>query len=752
MGNLPASPTSLVGREADIESACSMLARPDVRLLTVLGSGGVGKTRFAIEIGRRLEAGFPDGTYFVDLAPLEDPGRLTGAISAVLGVEGSPALLPDALKHYVAKRSVLLILDNFELIASVAGIVGELVAATEDSKFVVTSRVPLGLSWERRFPLQGLSLPSDKESMEQSPAVALFVERAWAVNPGFALSDGNAAAVAEVCRVLDGLPLAIELAAAQVDVRSPQAILDDLQTEGLDSLSTALRDQPERHQSLRSAIAWSERLLKPEERETFHALAVFSSGFTAEAAFYVTGDSIRQILDALVRTSLLHYEASDGDSGRYRMLEMVREYALEQLRAEERETASRVRHMEWCLALAEAAAPHLRRAQQKWWMDLLELEHANLRSALSWCYRTGRTEEGLRLVSAIGWFWLVRSHLFDSSTWCKAFLDASSGTKSRQRLRALISSAWLAMAAGENDLRIAYAQEALQLANLLGDDANASWALQLLMRSHYNGSPEKALELGFQSLERAQSAKDDDAIRLTYHALAVTAVSLERLDQARDFGLKAEAMHRAVGDPFFLLWTLGNLGLQDLKREDFAAAKARFTEQLTLAYNLPSLGSLERALFVLAVLAGKGGDYERAARLAGASDALKERIGHGLGIERTLVMMLEEIREAFGPERFDALRLQSRAMRLEEAVAYAREGRTDAAVQSGGGLSTLTSRECEIAMLVAQGLTDPQIAARLVISPRTAERHVANILGKLSVSTRTQIATWALEHLPASGT
>ncbi len=448
--NLPLPPTPLIGRDQDIASVRERLLGHANRLLTLIGPPGVGKTRLAIQAGTSLLDDFGDGVYFVALAPVGDPNLVAATIAQTLDVdETADRSFAAGLKEYLRDKHMLLVLDNFEQVVTAAPLVSQLLAECPWLSILVTSRAPLRIRRERQFPIPPLAVPTgahagfDPLDLMHYSAIALFVERARAVGPDFALTTENAETVATICARLDGLPLAIELVAARIGVLPPQVLLERLGAR-LVLHSDGLRDLSERHRTLHRAIEWSYALLTPDEQEMFARVSVFVGGWTLAAAesvaFGANGQSSLSAMDALtslVNNSLVVQREQSGEP-RFTLLETVRAYALERLAESGEEQMVRQRHAEYYLALAEEADPHLRTAEQLVWLDRLEAERGNMRAALAWFLeRTADEEQALRLAGALGWFWTVRSHVSEGRNWSTRALQMGGHTDPALRARVL---------------------------------------------------------------------------------------------------------------------------------------------------------------------------------------------------------------------------------------------------------------------------------------------------------------------------
>jgi predicted ATPase/class 3 adenylate cyclase len=431
---LPAQPTTFIGRERELAEARVLLE--GTRTLTLTGPGGTGKTRLALKVAAESSEAYRDGVVFVALAALEDPSLVASTVAAAMGVQeeaGRPIL--TSLTERLAGMEVLLVLDNYERLLAAAPLVGELVAAGPGVRVLVTSRAPLRVAGEREYEVRPLALPdasgaATPEELAESEAVALFVERARAIEPGFVLGPENAASVAAICAALDGLPLAIELAAARVRLLSPQAILERLGTS-LPLLTGGPRDRPERQRTLRGAIQWSHDLLDPDGQTMFRRLAAFAGGWTFEAAEAVCSPAGAAALDTLeTLDALVQHSLARRDDGapepRFRMLQTIREFGLERLAESGEEPEIHERHAQFFLTLAEEAAGELTGPGKAVWLDRLARDHDNLRAALRWSVDADRAETGLLIAAAIWRFWQLRDHLAEGEAWLTELLAAPS--------------------------------------------------------------------------------------------------------------------------------------------------------------------------------------------------------------------------------------------------------------------------------------------------------------------------------------
>jgi predicted ATPase/class 3 adenylate cyclase len=679
--NLPAQLTSFVGRGDQIAAVRAVLS--DWRLITLTGPGGTGKTRLALQVTAEVVTDFGDGTFFVDLSALADPTVVPSEIAGTLGVAEEPGRpILESLKDYLRERELLLVLDNFEQVLDAAPAVMELVEAAPRLKVLVTSRAALHLYGEREIPVPPLALPDPAHlpgltSLSQYEAVALFIERAAAVKPGFAVTNENAPAVAELCVRLDGLPLAIELAASRVKILSPRDILDRLE-QRLPVLAATARNLPERQRTLRGAIDWSYDLLEEPERRLLARLSVFAGGATLEAVDSVANpDGDLDVLDglsSLVDKSLLRQiETREGET-RLVMLETIREYSGDRL-AEDfdaEETASR--HTELFVALAEEAEPHLTTEEQAPWLDRCEREHDNIRAVLRRSLARRDAEMGLRIVAALWRFWQQRGHLREGLKWAEDLLGLAPEQRTRARARAHSAAGGLAYWLGDTETTAHYYEEGAAMARELGDR-------RLIMEATYNlafiplltEDPEPARPLFEEALAIARELDDPAWIVPTMGDIAFADVLLGNYAEAASLLQEVIHLAREHGQRFRLADDLTALGRVRTMTGDHDAAGQALREGLELLAEDQNLPMMATNLLFFATLSSAEGRHERAVRLWGAGEALREVFGGApLGVIK-LEDPVPAAREAIGDEAVDQAMAEGRAMDLDKAVAYALE-------------------------------------------------------------------------------
>jgi predicted ATPase/class 3 adenylate cyclase len=708
--NLPLQTTALLGREREVADARDRLLQPEVRLLTLTGPGGTGKTRLSLQVAAELidhpsagsEQGFADGVFFVPLAPISDPALVPATIAQVLEIReiGRRPVL-DTLNEYLRDRQMLLVLDNFEQLLSAATVVGELLAASRGLKILVTSRAPLELRGEHELPVPPLALPDPTrlpsiEALSQYAAVALFIERATSIRPGFSVTNENAPALAEICVRLDGLPLAIELAAARIRLLSPQAMLDRLDRR-LSLLKGGARDLPARQQTLRGAIAWSYDLLDEGKQTLFRRLAIFVGGCTLDAVEAIcddAGDLGIDVFDgvaSLVAKSLLRQEEGPDGEPRFRMLETIREYASEQLAASGEVATLRDRHLHYYLGLAEEADPELVGRRQAEWFDRLERENDNLRAALTWsCAEPGveryvasnavsagfRYEGGIRLADAVEFYWVVRGRARENLSRVLSLVSlAPPGSAAKARACILAANVYKMLA--EYQFALPLADEGLGLWRAL-DDVNglapalvchgeiAQWTgdyqlattLFTEARSLYRdiaGRSEPGAYVGLFLAEAAQAHGDDERARALYD---------EALAEARD-----------RGDGHGIGYALRELARMHRGEEERGRIVALLRESLAFLQPLKDIHCAQICLEDLADALAEDGEPTVVARMLGASEGLLALMGkpllpvHRDRHDRAVATLQHRI----APDALATAWAEGRAMTLEQATAYALE-------------------------------------------------------------------------------
>jgi predicted ATPase/class 3 adenylate cyclase len=713
--NLPTQATPLVGREHETEIIHDWLIDPDTRIVTLTGPGGAGKTRLGLQVAASLVDEFPDGVFFVPLEAVTDPDLVVLSIAQAVGVResGETSLAEDVSQH-LSDKTMLLLLDNFDQLVSGAGRLSELLSVAPNLKMLVTSRVLLSVRGEREYPVPPLGLPPGErmppfERLMDYDAIRLFVARAKDAQADFTLTRENAAAVVAICRKLDGLPLAIELAAARIRMFPPVSLLKRLERR-LSLLTGGARDLPQRQQALRDTIAWSYDLLDEPEQQLFRRMAVFNGGFTIDAAIAVSeseeagaadpfggfddlmldpmpGDEFGgwdsavdtvEGLEGLVNKSLLRREQSldPDDDPRFAMLQTIREFGLEQLNAAGELADIRDRHARHYLEVAELARPELDGPNQGQCIRHLENEHGNFRAAMAFALQTKDGELGMRLAGALWPFWELRSYLTEGRNWTERMLALEGEPK--LRVEVLNGVGTMALLLGDYGAAADYHSQALALYKQIGDENGIAFATTNLgVQAAIAGELGKATQLFEDSLERYRALESEVGIADVLSNLGVLLTYAGNLKHARAVLEESLQLRELQGDKSRMVEVLYNLAEVDYHEQLFHKAAERYFESLILLREVDSPARSTMVFAALGAVALARGDLERGTRLIGVSDSMVDETGMLLDPQEQerLEKTRKELRDRLGDEVFDREREEGAKLTFTEAVDYALQAR-----------------------------------------------------------------------------
>jgi predicted ATPase/DNA-binding CsgD family transcriptional regulator len=770
----PTPLTSLIGREHDLNALQQLLQRDGIRLVTLVGPAGVGKTHLGLQAANAMQHTFADGRAFIPLASIRDPNLVLPTIAQHLNRPPNP----EALITYLTDKQMLLLLDNFEQIITAGSLLAELLSTCLDLRILITSRESLRIRGEYEFPVQPLT---------QSSAVTLFAQRAQALQPDFALNSDNLTTVAEICKRVDGLPLAIELAASRIKLFPPSILLAQLDRR-LQVLANGPRDLSERHQTLRSAIQWSYDLLTMGEQRLFRRLGVFAGGCTLAAASLIAPMEIERGVESLIDKNLLWQVTNTENEQRLLMLETIREFALEQLITSGEAASIQRAHAEYYRGLTEYAEPQLIGNGVSIWLDRLEREHDNLRAALTWAVDRGEAETAHRLSGALWRFWFLRGHLHEGRKWLETTLAMQGKVHSSVKVKVLSGAGYLAATQSDYARAQVLCETALELAQNLEDEQSLALALfGLANTANWGRNSARARSLFEASLEIYRKLKDTWGVASTLAYLGNVLYFEGEYEAARPLFDEALILFRNMGQVWGIAFTLYSSGLLAINQKELKSALRDLEQSQTYLRQLGDRRGLIRTTTGLAKIAleqkrltiARGlmleamhfvrevGDnwsaavildlmgsfsvqqrqFELAAKLFGAAEALRVAINVPLS-------------PAFRDWQGDDLRLTRATLSSRNFALFWTEGKIQTAETvtqlfekisfqtrvSQTPLDDLTVREIDVLRLVGEGLPDADIADHLSISVRTVNAHLRSIYSKLNVTSRTAAARWGMEN------
>ncbi|MBA2289145.1 MAG: hypothetical protein H0V98_02030 [Chloroflexia bacterium] len=758
---LPAPLTPLIGREREVREVLRLLDGDETRILTLMGLGGVGKTRLAIEVARSIEAEFSDGVRYFPLASIRDPEQVLPSVARALGITARADLsLWDMLTSTLRNQHFLVVLDNFEhLLGEAPTWLVSLLGVCPRIKVLTTSRIALSIYGEHRYLVPPLPVPeTGAESVAEvleTHAVRLFVQRARSINTDFSIDETNARTIGQICRKLDGLPLAIELAAARVNVLALGEIRARL-NDRFALLSAGQRDAPTRQQSMRDAIAWSYELLSPEEQRFFRHLTVFVGGFTLEAAEAVCSTDDGFSSDAfsgiasLVNHSLIRRVDRKTDRLRFRMLETIREFGAEQLGASEEQDLVRSRHAAWCLDLASTDASEFHPFEHVEHVAQLESEHANLRAALTWLDTSGHQADLAELVAKLRWLWYLGEYWSEGVYWLERVLAESRSLSATLQCDLERSAGQILHVNGSGNA-IGYLERSLVTAREIDDvHRQAEVVFQVALIAEDSGNYADA-QAGFETARDLYVRVEDAWSQYVcdYH-LGVIAYGTGDMEAARAMLEASSEAATQMGDLLLPIWVRNYLILIACDQGRNELATTLFVEQR--AELGKSRGFRDFSLLVAAVFATASGRHLRANRLFGAVDAERRGVPMELPEADTMRRYVEQSRQSVGNEEFERAWLEGHGMRANdldaeiEKVLAGVEERLPAPVMLDQNATGLSPRELDVLRLMADGMSNQEISDVLYISVRTTTSHATSILAKLNLRSRTAAVAYAIRN------